>query len=53
MLLKWVREFIDGLEKHNPRLRRMPFSRPWDRLRSAIDLGLQDLIKNLIGGMMI
>jgi hypothetical protein len=23
MLLKWVREFIDGLEKHNPRLRVM------------------------------
>jgi small-conductance mechanosensitive channel len=82
MLLKWVRGFLDGLEKHNPRLRFMlrqvepplriaiwfgaillsaevlapsqdAFLAALGSAALAIGLGLQDLIKNLIGGMVI
>jgi hypothetical protein len=82
MLLKWVREFIDGLEKHNPRLRVMlrqaeaplriaiwfgaillsaevlapsqdAFLAALGSAALAIGLGLQDLIKNLIGGIVV
>jgi small-conductance mechanosensitive channel len=78
MLLKWVRGFIDGLEKRNPRLRFMlrqvepplriaiwfgaillsaevlapsqdAFLAALGSAALAIGLGLQDLIKNLIG----
>lgn len=82
MLLKWMRGFLDGLEKHNPRLRFMlrqvepplriaiwfiallasaeilapskdAFLAALGSAALAIGLGLQDLIKNLIGGMVI
>jgi MscS family membrane protein len=82
ILLKWVRGFLDGLEKHNPRLRFMlrqiepplriviwfaaillsaevlapsqdAFVAALGSAALAIGLGLQDLIKNLIGGMVI
>jgi hypothetical protein len=82
VLLKWVRGFLDGLEKHNPRLRFMlrqvepplriaiwfgallvsaeilapskdAFLAALGSAALAIGLGLQDLIKSLIGGMVI
>jgi hypothetical protein len=82
MLLKWVRGFLDRLEKHNPRLRfvlrqvepplriavwfgalliaaeilapsREAFFAAIGSAALAIGLGLQDLIKNLIGGLVV
>jgi MscS family membrane protein len=82
VLLKWVRGFFDGLEKHNPRLRFLlrqiepplriiiwfaaillsadilapsqnAFLAGLGSAALAIGLGLQDLIKNLIGGLVV
>jgi small-conductance mechanosensitive channel len=82
VLLKWLRGLLDGLEKHNPRLRFMlrqvepslriviwfaavlismeilapsqsAFLAAMGSAALAIGLGLQDLIKNLIGGLVI
>jgi small-conductance mechanosensitive channel len=82
ILLRWIRGFLDGLEKHNPRLRFMlrqvepplritiwfiavlistevlapsrdAFLAALGSAALAIGLGLQDLIKNLIGGLVI
>jgi MscS family membrane protein len=82
LLLKWVRGFFDGLEKHNPRLRflvrqieaplrvaiwfaallvateilapsKNAFLAALGSAALAIGLGLQDLIKNLIGGFVV
>jgi MscS family membrane protein len=82
VLLKWMRGFLDGLEKVNPRLRFMlrqvepplriaiwfatllisaeilapsknAFLAALGSAALAIGLGLQDLIKNLIGGMVV
>jgi small-conductance mechanosensitive channel len=82
VLLKWMRGFLDGLEKHNPRLRfflrqvepplriviwfgalivsaeilapsKNAFVAALGSAALAIGLGLQDLIKNLIGGLVI
>lgn len=82
VLLKWVRGFFDGLEKHNPRLRfllrqiepplriaiwfvalllsaeilapsKNAFLAALGSAALAIGLGLQDLIKNLIGGLVV
>jgi small-conductance mechanosensitive channel len=82
ILLKWVRGFFDGLEKHNPRLRFLlrqiepplriviwfaavllsaeilapsqnAFLAALGSAALAIGLGLQDLIKNLIGGLVV
>jgi small-conductance mechanosensitive channel len=82
VVLKWMRGFLDGLEKHNPRLRFMlrqiepplriaiwfvavllstevlapskdAFIAALGSAALAIGLGLQDLIKNLIGGLVI
>src|ERR1700748_687577 len=82
LLLKWVRGFFDGLEKHNPRLRfllrqvepplrvaiwfaalllsaeilapsKSAFLAALGSAALAIGLGLQDLIKNLIGGFVV
>ena len=82
VLLKWIRGFFDGLEKHNPRLRFLmrqvepplriaiwfaalllsaeilapsqnAFLAALGSAALAIGLGLQDLIKNLIGGLVV
>jgi small-conductance mechanosensitive channel len=82
ILLKWIRGFFDGLEKHNPRLRflirqieaplrialwfaalllsaeilapsKNAFLAALGSAALAIGLGLQDLIKNLIGGLVV
>jgi small-conductance mechanosensitive channel len=82
LLLKWTRGFLDGLEKHNPRLRfflrqveppvriaiwfiailvvaeilapsQDAFLAALGSAALAIGLGLQDLIKNLIGGLVV
>jgi MscS family membrane protein len=82
VLLKWIRSFFDGLEKHNPRLRflvrqveaplriavwfvalllaveiiapsKNAFLAALGSAALAIGLGLQDLIKNLIGGLVV
>ena len=82
VLLKWMRGFLDGLEKLNPRLRfllrqvepplriaiwfaallisaeilapsKNAFLAALGSAALAIGLGLQDLIKNLIGGMVV
>ena len=82
LVLKWARGFLDGLEKHNPRLRfilrqvepplriaiwfiallasadilapsKDAFLAALGSAALAIGLGLQDLIKNLIGGMVV
>ena len=82
ILLKWMRGFLDSLEKVNPRLRFMlrqvepplriaiwfaallisaeilapsknAFLAALGSAALAIGLGLQDLIKNLIGGMVV
>jgi small-conductance mechanosensitive channel len=82
VLLKWIRGFFDGLEKHNPRLRflvrqveaplriaiwfvvvllsaeilapsQSAFLAALGSAALAIGLGLQDLIKNLIGGLVV
>jgi MscS family membrane protein len=82
VLLKWLRGFFDGLEKHNPRLRFLlrqlepplriviwflalllsaeilapsqnAFLAALGSAALAIGLGLQDLIKNLIGGLVV
>src|SRR5271156_6895668 len=81
-LLRWLRGLLNGLEKHNPRLRfllrqieppmriaiwfaallisaeilapsRDAFLATLGSAALAIGLGLQDLIKNLIGGMVV
>jgi hypothetical protein len=81
-LLRWLRGVLNGLEKHNPRLRfllrqiepplriaiwfaallisaeilapsRDAFLATLGSAALAIGLGLQDLIKNLIGGMVV
>lgn len=81
-LLKWLRRFLAGLDRHNPRLRflirqvepplriviwfgalffaadvvapsREAFLAALTSAALAIGLGLQDLIKNLIGGLVI
>jgi MscS family membrane protein len=82
VLLKWIRGFFDGLERHNPRLRflvrqvepplrvaiwfvaillaaeilapsKNAFLAALGSAALAIGLGLQDLIKNLIGGFVV
>jgi small-conductance mechanosensitive channel len=82
LLLKWTKGFLDGLEKHNPRLRFLlrqveppvriaiwfiailvvaeilapsqdAFLAALGSAALAIGLGLQDLIKNLIGGLVV
>ena len=82
VLLKWVRGFFEGVEKHNPRLRFLlrqiepplriaiwfvaallsieilapsqnAFLAALGSAALAIGLGLQDLIKNLIGGLVV
>jgi len=82
VLLKWIRGFFDGLERHNPRLRflvrqvepplriaiwfaalllgaeilapsKNAFLAALGSAALAIGLGLQDLIKNLIGGLVV
>ena len=82
VLLKWVRSFFEGVEKHNPRLRFLvrqiepplrigiwfaaallsteilapsqnAFLAALGSAALAIGLGLQDLIKNLIGGLVV
>ena len=82
VLLRWIRGVLDGLEKHNPRLRfllrqiepslriliwfvallvsadilapsKEAFLAALGSAALAIGLGLQDLIKNLIGGLVV
>jgi small-conductance mechanosensitive channel len=82
LLLKWIRRFLDGIEKYNPRLRFIlrqveppvriviwfvailvaaeilapsqdAFLAALGSAALAIGLGMQDLIKNLIGGLVI
>ena len=52
MLLKWVRGFLDGLETQPPPSQDA-FLAALGSAALAIGLGLQDLIKNLIGGIVV